>query len=198
MQTLMDTKTALRASQRGALPPVALPECKADDRNNTKQTKRCVQFHSDFHQFYPTLHMLEYTFEEKRSTWYNLDDLDEIKKERRSTIKRMNKGSKLKKGQHTRGLEAYTREGSKVRQQIITDSIQAVKAEQLNQKMKNSLDSHRIAQAYGTYSRPCQLAAYERGLSDKAAMNATDIGMSDDCEQRQDVASDVAVGWTRS
>ena len=192
IQTLQDDKTAVLVSRDETLSCLADSVHNESESNKKEETEQCVHFPTDFERFHPTLHVLEYTFEEKRNTWYNLDDLEQIKKERRSTIKRMNKGSKLKKGQYTRGLEAYTREGSKIRQKIIAESIAAVKIEQSNQKVQNGMNTGQIAQAYETYSLPCQLAAHELGLSDRAS-----IDTSDD-EEREGAPCDVAVGWQRS
>ncbi|KAL3936600.1 MAG: hypothetical protein SGBAC_008116 [Bacillariaceae sp.] len=191
------------------------PSCPVDNATNNikvndNYNKHHVHFSAD-KEIYPTLHKLEYTAEEKRKTWINLDDLDQIKKARRSTIKRMNKGSKLKKGQYTRGLDEYTREGSRARQQVISDSIQAVVNEQSNQKMQNERNIGQIAEVYGVHSLPCQLAAYGRGLSDHVAADESDCGSGGldssvaaakksvhNGQAGDDTPSNAAVGWQRS
>lgn len=189
-------------------------------RNNRRKTtsKRRVQFAIACDEIKPTLHVLEYTFDEKRQTWYNLDDLETIKKERKSTIKRMNKGSLLKKGQCTRGLEAYTREGSKIRHQLIADSIEAVMREQSGKDTNIECKHGHVAKIYGAYALPCQLAAYERGLGDCASIDESDsesVGsdisqklaeyMENTCsagmgnEQEHGIATtNIVVSWQRS
>mmetsp|Transcript_44687 Transcript_44687/g.107790 ORF Transcript_44687/g.107790 Transcript_44687/m.107790 type:complete len:230 (+) Transcript_44687:189-878(+) len=208
-QAVQDTK--LVASQHELLSDTI--SCPVDNaitnfiKVNSKNNKRHVYFSAEIKEVCPTLHVLDYTFEEKRKTWYNLHEFDQIKKERRSTIKRMNNGSKLKKGQYTRGLEAYTREGLKIRQQHISDSIKAVvliKQSSKKDDSQNERDIGQIAQAYRVHSLPCQLAAYKRGLSDHhAAVDESDCdsgGIADDELEACDhdaPSSSAVVSWKR-
>ncbi|CAJ1943639.1 unnamed protein product [Cylindrotheca closterium] len=208
IQIVQDTKSNLSQDETSSDTSCHVANASNDIKVNI--SKCHVHFSADCEEFHPTVGC---TVEEKRKAYINLDDFDQIKKERRSTIKRMNKGSKLKRDQFARGLEGYTREGSKIRQQLISDSIKAVLVEQSKQLMQNERDIGQIAQAYAVHSLPCQLAAYKLGLRDHVAVDESDrdsvgsdiankpvVNMESvgNTQARVDAPSSVGVCWKRS
>eukprot|EP00980_Cylindrotheca_fusiformis_P025897 scaffold14838_cov129-Cylindrotheca_fusiformis.AAC.2 len=147
------------------------------------EVRRQVQFSEKLKDIRSTLHIRDYTFRERRETWYNLRDLQEIKKDRKETTKRMNLGLKCRRNQCRRGLEGSGKDIVTMRSQIITESIQAVMKEQALQDEERIVNPDRIAKAYVVHSLPSQMAAYERGLSYQGKDRA---GSASNRRRRQD------------
>lgn len=172
---------------------------------------RKVRFSEDLRQIHSSLHIRDYTFREKRETWYSLHELKSFKKDRRATTKRMNEGLECEGKYCTRGLEGSTTVAVKIRHQVIEDSIEAVLKEQTLQEESNSINPNRIARAYVVHSLPCQMTAYERGLcyqevskdeqDDRVSIyieETVSILMESDDEQPDDSSEELVLSWKRS
>jgi hypothetical protein len=158
-----------------------------NDTYPTCKVKRTLRFSKDLNLIQPTIHIRDYTFRERRATWYNLSDLKRFKKDRRATIKRMNEGLNCKGYYCTIGLERSTEEAAKMRYQIVKESIEAVMNEQKLQEMNHSRNPEKIAKAYIVHSLPCQMAVYERGLGYQEAVKV-ESESNVQVEQLEDVA----------
>jgi hypothetical protein len=192
----------------GTLEDGAYPTCKA---------KRTLRFSEDLNLIQPSIHIRDYTFRERRASWYNLRDLKSFKKDRRATIKRMNEGLDCKGYYCTRGLERSTEEAAKIRYQNVTESIEAVMNEQTLQEMNHSRNPEKIAKAYMIHSLSCQMAVYKRALGYQEAVkveSASDVQVQlseevadyiektcsllmESAEQRDDSPEEAVVRWTR-
>jgi hypothetical protein len=181
-----------------------------NETDPTCKVKRTLRFSEDLKVIHPSIHIRDYTFRERRATWYNLKDLKRFKKERRSTTKRMNKGLSCKGYYCTRGLERSTEEAARIRYHIITKSIEAVMNEQTLQEMNHSRNPEKIARAYIVHSLPCQMAVYERALGYQEAVKVesqskevadyiekTCSFLMESAEQRDDSPEKAVVSWTR-
>ena len=98
--------------------------------------------------------------------WYDADELEEFKKSRKATARRMDKGSVLE-DDCTRGLEVKTKAGMKHRHYEILGALNAVLDEQDNQEKNGVINHEAIARIYQMYSRQSGVVARERGVSDE-------------------------------
>lgn len=118
-----------------------------------------------------TINNEDYTREEKLATWSTVQEVDEMKAERRSTIKIMERRNpSVDGGQHCfRGLEFRTREGSRRRQFNQVDAATAIMDEQEAQLQSEINDPEKLAHVYIICSSHCQDNAHERALNDQRA-----------------------------
>jgi hypothetical protein len=125
-----------------------------------------------------TINNEDYTREEKLATWSTVQEVDEMKAERRSTIKIMERRNpSVDGGQHCfRGLEFRTREGSRRRQFNQVDAATAIMDEQEAQLQSEINDPEKLAHVYIICSSHCQDNAHERALNDqRAALESVSI-----------------------
>jgi hypothetical protein len=118
-----------------------------------------------------TINNEDYTREEKLATWSTVQEVDEMKAERRSTIKIMERRNpSVDGGQHCfRGLEFRTREGWRRRQFNQVDAATAIMDEQEAQLQSEINDPEKLAHVYIICSSHCQDNAHERALNDQRA-----------------------------
>jgi hypothetical protein len=121
-----------------------------------------------------TLHIIDYSDEELRSTWHTALDYDRIKRENRTTIRLMmcgGCGSPLSLVDSVRyfprGLEASTREGSNKRRLNKLQSRSAVIDEQELQNAEGQCDPELLADVYFDSAHHCQDEAHEKALIDQ-------------------------------
>lgn len=148
-------------------------------------TNRRVSFRIDV-EVVPTLHVDDFSDQERDQCWYSRQESYDMKMERKETIKRMNKLSMEDyptvddDGSYFRGLESKTREGSRAKQWNIVESNMIVMDEQFRQNhlslaattprrhglSKASSSEDAIAEAYSTYGEQSRTAALARAQFD--------------------------------
>ena len=118
-----------------------------------------------------TINNEDYAREEKLATWSTVQEFDEMKAARRSTVNIMERRNpSVDDGQHCfRGLEFRTREGSRRRQFNQVDAAMAVMDEQEAQLQSGINDPEKLAHVYIICSSHCQDNAHERALNDQRA-----------------------------
>jgi len=155
-----------------------------ETRHHNQSQRGGVRFADDsnLRNIEPTIHINDYSIEEKSAAWYVFDDLKRFKKDRRETIKRINEGKPLCPNLWcSRGL--MTREKRVHREESITHSHEAVMKEQERQDMIGFRNDEMIAAAYGVFSLP----------SIERAQRAVLLEGDDEC---RDTTMEEAV-WTR-
>ncbi|KAL3920088.1 MAG: hypothetical protein SGILL_003435 [Bacillariaceae sp.] len=143
---------------------------------NVVPSKRVSFFASVKVQFVECLD--EYSQEEKVASWFNREDFDQFKRDRRSTVKVMDQGNRqVDDGHHYfRGVEAKTRIGSQRKQWNMIEASMVVFDEQMHHQ-QYPIDSETTVQAiaasYSSVVADARAAAAERGLHDQhAALDA--------------------------
>ena len=160
-----------------------------DDSSNEKerqQPQRGVRFADDsnLRNVEPTIHISDYSIEEKSAAWYVLGDLKRFKKERRETVKRIKEGKPLCPNLCcARGL-LTSEEKRRHREESITHSLEAVMKEQERQHMIGCHNDEMIAAAYGVFSLP----------SIERAQHAVLLEGDDEC---RDTPMEEEAVWTR-
>lgn len=125
-----------------------------------------------------TINNEDYAIEEKLAAWSTVQEFDEMKAARRSTVNIMERRNpSVDDGQHCfRGLEFRTREGSRRRQFNQVDAAMAVMDEQEAQLQSGINDPEKLAHVYIICSSHCQDNAHERALNDqRAALESVSI-----------------------
>jgi hypothetical protein len=136
------------------------------------RSKHKVSFYNSVHvQFIESVD--QYSDEEKASSWYTRQDFENMKKDRRATVKVMEDGNvKVDDGQHYfRGVENKTRKGSQCKQWNMVEAAMVVFDEQqMNHTYHRKEDATQaIANAYRSVVAHTREAAAERGLHDQRA-----------------------------
>ncbi len=114
----------------------------------------------------------DYTDEEKAATWFCREEFDEMKRERRATIKLMERGYRgVDDGLHYfRGFESKTRQGIQYKQWNIMESHMAVFEQQTALQQQSSCQKEQaIARAYSAIAAHSITEAAQRGLQDQRA-----------------------------
>lgn len=158
-----------------------------DDKEERQLQRGGVRFADDskLKNFEPTIHINDYSNEEKSAAWYVFSDLKRFKKDRRETMKRINEGKPLCPNSWcTTGL--LTSETKRKREESISQSLEAVMKEQERQNMYGYRNDEMIAAAYGVFTLPSIERAQDVVLSEG----------DDDDECRDDTPMEEAV-WTR-
>ncbi len=110
----------------------------------------------------------DYTPEEIKASWYDVEDLKQMKSNARSHAKLLMAG--LLPRDERRGLEAKTKEGLMKKRLHRNGAYNAVFIEIDYQIEEDIADDNAIANAYRPYSEPCAIAAQQ--AAEKDAMDA--------------------------
>lgn len=138
--------------------------CKSyDSRTSTVSFSGSIEFVT------PTLHVDDYTREERCAVWYGVQDFKSIKNSRQDIVRRMQQAGSVidKANESTRGLEGKTREGGHRRHKDILTAVYAVICEQEVQGLQGVSNPYLLADTYKMHSRQSQMAALKRGLTDQ-------------------------------
>jgi hypothetical protein len=140
----------------------------------TEETTQAVKFvrFSEKIRIRKTLSRKDYTLEETEATWSSREERQQISRQCRKEIKKINHGEKLKDNTYccTRGLEGHTNIGKVSKARTRAMGISAVLDEQLTQWEEGVFDENTIADVYyHTVSSSCQKWAYLVGQSDHKA-----------------------------
>lgn len=119
-----------------------------------------------------TLHIFDYTPEEKASCWFNKAEMQTIKVEMTATVKTFLRGEY--EGDTDlftmRGLEFRTREASNKRKENKLIALDAVLGEQDDQDLEDICDPGAISLVYQRVSLKPKLEAHQRGVKDEVAV----------------------------
>jgi hypothetical protein len=144
-----------------------------DNANNAKKTtlapkaKRCVSFYHNVHVNL-TLHIRDYTEEERKACWYNMGDVKEFKKDIRFTVNAMERNREINEKYHCRrGLEFKTRVGATSVFRNRKMALIAVLKEQIIQGSENKSANLILAAVYQDAVQQSRMFAYLTGLSDE-------------------------------
>ena len=125
------------------------------------------------------LHINDYEYEELDACWYEKEELKEIKKDVRKTVKKIVCGTPLKDendkvhGECALGLESFTPDGLSIKQNNKCNGVYVVLDEQDNQIMWNVRRPQDIADVYRQVSYECSVQACLRGIQYQAAARAS-------------------------
>jgi len=129
--------------------------------------KKSVSF-GDMHPTYEVMNRYEYTHDELDAVWYNNDEMRKMRQAARSEAKLVDSGLLVEgKGFSIRGLEGKTRKGVLRKRKQRTSAYLSVFFEIDTQMEEGFTDPEAIADAYFTYSDPCQLLAEKLGKQDE-------------------------------
>lgn len=150
----------------------------------------------------------DYSPEERRKCWYQLDELRDIRTEVKDTVTLMNENLPSNTISHraddsnddgmemnthiTHGLEGKTKEGKRQRKENRMASLSAVFDEQNLQDMDGIFDPIMIARAYNEYSYSSQVAAFQRASLFQEEVAAIYLSMEDlslEEDENEDIAS---------
>ena len=123
-------------------------------------------------EVHETLHRLDFSRDEKRAYWFTARDRQECRDKINDILQKMEKdGKKLSSQTCTRGLEAHTTAGAKIRRRFQQGALQAVLSEQDRQRIvmgdSSPANEYSIAIAYKEFASRCQRDAYSRGIMDQ-------------------------------
>jgi hypothetical protein len=139
---------------------------------SSPKRKRCrgVTFAPALEVVRSTIHIHDYTTDEKRACWYDTYDWEVFRAERRIVLQRMEKGMKLNPGKHcTRGLEARTKLGCRRRHMAMVGAVHGILDEQDAQFRRGFVNPDVISHIYIMITRKSRAAAADRGLEDHKA-----------------------------
>ena len=112
-----------------------------------------------------TIALCDYSSEEVASCWYSSHEYEQIARECKIQIVKLDKGKKFDDRKYcARGLECRTRQGSVINLKNKRDAVDIVLLAQMN-----SCDEHEIAWHYREVASECQMFANLQGLRDKTA-----------------------------
>jgi hypothetical protein len=136
-------------------------------RKNSHNEKKTVSFSKDV-RIDHTLTLKQYSAEERNATWYNREELTNVKKENYRTIMFIDHNIEIDTRRDSiRGLEYLTRKWKASRMDIKSRAMAAVLVEQNDQKCQGSLDVDKLAQCYSKITDRCSHEAFIMGGSDE-------------------------------
>jgi len=138
---------------------------------NGQKVARKVRFDESLDVTEPTLLLEEYSSEEIVATWYDEDEVKELRIRIRAMVEKIENGLPLDAEDCIRGLEMRTREEQKKRYYEVNAAVYAVLDEQESQDFSGTQDQEEIARIYSMYTKESQEAARERGVTDETDSN---------------------------
>lgn len=121
-----------------------------------------------------TLHIADYAFEEKRNTWFNKTEMQNIKAGMAATLRLIVSGNYQGDDDNhcSRGLEFRSRAGSRKRKENKLLALDAVLGEQDNQYNDGIINAKAISVVYQQVSLRPRIGAHERGVQDQIVADA--------------------------
>lgn len=117
-------------------------------------------------EYTDTIHVLEYSQEERAAAWYDSNDSKAFRKDRRETALRADTELPLPTD-CLRGVEAWTQQGARRRYAHIHTARHAVLEEQELQEWDGQDNPNMLAHIYRIHTMASQAAAYQQGLNDQ-------------------------------
>jgi hypothetical protein len=131
-------------------------------------SERAISFSDDV-GIKDTIHVFDYSPEEKAATWYNVQDLKLFRRARRESVRvwRSQLPFMIDTQRHCfRGLENKMPDGSRRRYTNISRSVLSVLSEQEKQDIDGTIKPELISEVYRKISCHCQAEARDKGLED--------------------------------
>ena len=130
-----------------------------------------------------TLHSADYTDEEKVNSWYQKDEMAQIKDDMVAAVRMMIRGELLSDTREhcSRGLEFRSREGANQRKMNKFRALEAVLDEQDEQIDAGIFNDNAISLVYQSVSLRCINEAHKRGIRDAVDVHgrlSTSLGVS--------------------
>lgn len=127
-----------------------------------------------------TLHIADYEPDEVIATWYQKDEMAQMKADMVDTVRSMLRGEleNDSEEQCMRGLESRTRIGANKRQENKLRALEAVLDEQDREFEAGIIDERTISLVYQRVSLRCRNEAHERGLRDEVEVYGKDGDVS--------------------
>jgi hypothetical protein len=136
-------------------------------RKNSHNEKKTVSFSKEV-RIARTLTLKQYSAEERNATWYNKEELTNVKQENCRTITFIDYNIEIDTRRYcSRGLEYLTRKCKASRMDVKSRAMEAVLVEQNYQKCQGSLDADKLAQDYSKITDRCSHEALIVGVSDE-------------------------------
>jgi hypothetical protein len=173
LEAFLNSCTLLTSYDEAEAPLLDLTDIQieASSPPKRKRGRRCVTFAPALEVVRSTIHIHNYTTDEKRACWYDAYDWEAIRTERRIVLKRMEKGKNLNPSKHcTRGLEARTEVGCRRRHMAIVGAVHGILDEQDAQFRRRFVNPNVISHIYMLITRKSRAAAADRGLEDHKAI----------------------------
>jgi hypothetical protein len=117
-------------------------------------------------EYTDTIHVLEYSQEERAAAWYDSNDSKAFRKDRRETVLRADQGLPLPTD-CLRGVEGWTQQGAHRRYDRIDTARYAVLEEQELQEWDGQDNPNMLAHIYRIHMMASEVAAYQQGLHDQ-------------------------------
>jgi hypothetical protein len=130
--------------------------------------KKSVTFQKSV-KVYPTLHIRDYTLQQKYDTWYTWEETLYFKSNIHAELKMITTPTHLDDTQilFSFGLEYFTKSGRDLRTQRRRDSIDAVLNLQVLQKFRGYMDDVSLANDYANHTAESQKEAHRIGMADE-------------------------------
>lgn len=155
----------LRVSRKGDV--AAKKNEQLQPPNAVQKIKKRVSFHNAV-EVQPCLHADNYSDDEVANTWYSPEELLGMKRERKMTLRMVNKFSAVPSNSLTfRGLEARTKLGHLEKSANMLSGLMAIINEQARQKHTGKNDEEKLRQVYLSVTQHCQKQATEMGRRDE-------------------------------
>ncbi|KAG7344118.1 hypothetical protein IV203_022126 [Nitzschia inconspicua] len=181
----LDSSSSSSDSSTIAADPITRPlsEQVLGKENKSCSKRKVSFFHSVRVQFVESID--DYSDVEKLSSWYSRQEVENLKNDRRVTVKIMEDGNPtVDDGKHYfRGFENKTRKGAQRKQWNIVEAAMVVFDEQQmnhNYYRKKEEAFHSIADAYRAVAAHARAAAAERGLYDQRAALESTVALSNE------------------
>lgn len=121
-----------------------------------------------FSEMYRVLHVANYTTDEFKATWYSRYELKQVVSQALEEAHKMACHTSALSQQDAeecrQGLEGFTPEGTRLKEQRRWEAMDAVLDEQASQQESKTFDPERIAKKYFEITHHCQIVANGRGL----------------------------------
>ena len=146
-------------------------------RPSSQATKKCVTFFPKVF-IQETIHITDYTLDEKATTWYTRQELAEVRDDILSTVRLISTGKYTGDTETlcARGCKSRCKSGNQTRQLNKLNAMTAVLEEQLHQQSTRKICQLRLSQVYKLANAHCRKEAILLGLSDNhAAKDVHDV-----------------------
>jgi hypothetical protein len=173
--------SAARQPMRKLFKTYSQGSCSSDTPSTATETTQVVKTFrfSEKNPIRKTLSRANYTLEESKASWMSHEDGQQIQRQCRKEIKKIDDGQQFKDHKYcARGLEGQTRIGSISKTRNRALAMNAVLDEQSMQWEEGVFDEDTIAEVYYRSSSSCQLWASLVGRRDHRAAEEIHAGSS--------------------
>jgi hypothetical protein len=131
-----------------------------------KATRRVVSF-CESARVKRTLHIKDYSDDEKNATWYTHAEMSLIRHHIECIVQKLNQGEAIDETEDCiRGVEFRTSQWIEWRRENRESAFDAVLDEQQLQRLQAQHDTERLARIYWEWSNHCQVVASKIGVMD--------------------------------